>query len=70
MIARWLATSKFQRQQVENQFEETEKRAKAFQKELEEEKKLEKTLQESQSEIDGEGNTVNPFGLGGGSLSE
>lgn len=65
-----LATSKFQRQQVENQFEETEKRAKAFQKELEEEKKLEKTLQESQSEIDGEGNTVNPFGLGGGSLSE
>ena len=71
--AKKFANSKFEREQLDNQFEETEKRAKAFQKELEKEERLQKAFNESQKqgEAQGGGGAVqNPFGLGGATLSE
>ncbi|HWC09307.1 MAG TPA: hypothetical protein VG458_09670, partial [Solirubrobacterales bacterium] len=73
--AKKFATSKFEREQLDNQFEETEKRAKAFEKELRKEQRLQKAFQESQGQggnAQGPEGTVpqNPFGLGGATLSE
>jgi cytochrome c-type biogenesis protein CcmH/NrfG len=70
--AKKFATSKFEREQLDTQFEETEKRAKAFAKELEREERLQKAFNESQGqgEAPGGGAVQNPFGLGGATLSE
>ena len=76
--AKKYATSKFQREQIDNQLEEAEKNARAFQKSLKEEEQLNQQLEESQSgggaeggggEGDGEGFT-NPFNVGGATSSE
>jgi hypothetical protein len=67
--AKKLASSKFQRQQIDNQLEESEKRAREFQKSLKEEEQLNKQLQESQQggEAGGaDGSFQNPFGVGAG----
>lgn len=71
--AKKFATSKFQRQQLENQFEEIRKQAKAFEKQVEEEKTLEKAVQEGEASQGGEGGAIeNPFGagVGGTTLAE
>ena len=77
--AKKFANSKFEREQLDTQFEETEKRAKEFEKELQEEKQLEQALLENKGQNQGQGQSqgqggepqVNPFGLGGGTtLSE
>ena len=72
--AKKFATSKFQRQQLENQFDEIRKQAKAFEKQVKEEKTLEKAVQEGEaSGGGGEGGAIqNPFGggIGGTTLSE
>jgi hypothetical protein len=58
--AKKFATSKFQREQLDRQLEENEKRAKEFQKQFEEEAQLNKQLQENQQKAETEG------GSGGG----
>jgi len=66
------ATSKFEREQLEKEFEETEKRAKEFEKELRKEEQLNKAVTEGQQQ-GGQANgapPVNPFGFGGATLSE
>lgn len=70
--AQKFATSKFERQQLENQLEETEKRAKAFEKELRREEQLQKAVSEGGQGSGQAGGTApeNPFGLGGATLSE
>lgn len=71
--AKKFATSKFQRQQLENQFEEIRKQAKKFEEQVEEEKTLEKAVQEGEAGQGGEGGAIeNPFGggIGGTTLSE
>lgn len=71
--AKKFATSKFEREQLDNQFEETQKRAKQFEKEVKREEGLEKALNESQKQEGGGGGgslPQNPFGLGGATLSE
>jgi chaperonin cofactor prefoldin len=73
--AKKFATSKFQREQLENQFDEIRKQAKAFEKQLEEEKQLEKAVQEGQGgggQSGGGQPLQNPFGsgIGGTTLSE
>lgn len=73
--AKKFATSKFEREQLDNQLEEAEKRAQTYEKELRKEERLQKAFQESQSQggnTQGPEGTVpqNPFGLGGATLSE
>lgn len=70
--AKKFATSKFEREQLDTQFEETEKRAKEFQKELAREERLQKAFQEGQSQGGSSTGTApqNPFQLGGATLSE
>lgn len=73
--AKKFATSKFEREQLDNQFEETEKRAQKYEKELRREERLQKAFQESQGQgenAQSPGGTApsNPFGLGGTTLSE
>ncbi|MGE0068473.1 MAG: hypothetical protein AB7T48_14095 [Solirubrobacterales bacterium] len=73
--AKKFATSKFQREQLENQFEEIRKQAKAFEKQVEEEKTLENAVQEGEASQGGEGEggaIQNPFGggIGGTTLAE
>lgn len=71
--AKKFASSKFERQQLDNQLEETEKRAKAFEKELQREEQLQKAVTESQGQGNGQaGGTAppNPFGLGGATVTE
>lgn len=69
--AKKFATSKFEREQLDNQFEETEKRAKSFAKEVEKEERLQKAFNESQKQGEAPGAAPqNPFGLGGATLSE
>lgn len=59
-----LATSKFQRQQLSNQFEEIRERAKGFEKQVEEEANLQESVQQGEG---GQGNPLqNPFGSGAG----
>lgn len=67
--AKKFATSKFQRQQIDDQLEESEKRAREFQKQLKEEEQLNKQLDESQQGAEGGGSNGsfnNPFQVGGG----
>lgn len=70
--AKKFATSKFEREQLEKQFEETEKRAEEFQKELAREERLQKAFQEGEEQGGGTPGAApqNPFGLGGATLSE
>lgn len=73
--AKKFATSKFEREQLDTQHQEAEKRARAYEKELRKEERLQKAFQESQSKgenAQGPEGTVpqNPFGLGGTTLSE
>lgn len=70
--AKKFATSKFEREQLDNQLEETEKRAKQFEKELQREERLQKQFEEGQAqgEVPGGGAAQNPLGLGGATLSE
>lgn len=74
--AKKFATSKFQRQQLDTQVEEAEKRAKEFQKSLKEEEQLNQQLEESQGGGaaggggEGGGSFTNPFQVGGGGVSE
>jgi hypothetical protein len=71
--AKKFATSKFQRQQLEDQFEEIRKQAKAFEKQVKEEKTLEKAVQQGEASQANEGGAIqNPFGsgLGGTTLAE
>lgn len=63
--AKKFATSKFQRQQIDKQLEESDKRAREFQKSLKEEEQLNKQVQ-SQQGGGGDGSFQNPFGIGGG----
>ncbi len=65
--AKKFATTKFQRQQIDNQLEESEERAREFQKSLKEEEQFNKQLQQSQQSGEaGGGSFQNPFGVGGG----
>lgn len=71
--AKKFATSKFQRQQLENQFDEIRKQAEKFEEQVKEEKRLEKAVQEGQASQGGEGGAIeNPFGggIGGTTLTE
>ncbi len=71
--AKKFASSKFQRQQLEDQFEEIRKQAKAFEKQVQEEKTLEKAVQKGEASQGGEGGAIqNPFGtgIGGTTLAE
>jgi hypothetical protein len=74
--AKKFAASKFEREQLETQFGETEKRAKEFEKTLQEEEQIKKSLQENQGQAQNQGQgeagaqPSNPFGLGGATLSE
>jgi len=69
--AKKFASSKFQREQLDNQLEEVEKRAREFEKAFKEEEQLSKSLQESRKKegAEGGGTFTNPFG-GGAALSE
>lgn len=60
--AKQFATSRFQRQQLEQQLEQTEKAGREFQKQLKEEKAAQKQANES---AQSGGEFVNPFSLGG-----
>lgn len=66
------ANTKIEREQLENQFEETEKRAKELEKEIQREERLQKAVENGQTQQQGGGGETqpNPFGFGGGSLSE
>jgi hypothetical protein len=71
--AKKYATSKFQREQLDNQLEENEKRAKEFEKQFKEEEQLNKQVQESQQGAEGGGtgggeggSFTNPFQVGSG----
>ena len=74
--AKKFATSKFEREQLDTQFEETEKRAKSFEKELQKEERLQKAFNESQKQGEAQGGgggggaVQNPFGLGGATVTE
>jgi hypothetical protein len=71
--AKKFATSKFQRTQLENQFEEIRKQAKKFEEQVKEEERLQKAVQEGKASQGGEGGAIeNPFGagIGGTTLSE
>lgn len=72
--AKKFATSKFQREQLDTQFEEIRKQAKGFEKQLEEEKTLQKAVQEGEAggQSGGGQPLENPFGsgIGGTTLSE
>lgn len=65
--AKKFATSKFERQQLDNQFKETEKRAKEFRKELQEEQQLKARLEKEGASPQESGGQPpqNPFSLGG-----
>lgn len=69
------ATSKFEREQLQNQFDEAKKRAEDYEKELRREERLQKQFSESQQQgAEGKapsgGGAINPFGTGGTTLSE
>jgi hypothetical protein len=72
--AKKFATSKFQREQLDKQYEEIRKQAKGFEKQLQEEEQLQKAAQEGQGggQSGGGQPLQNPFGsgLGGTTLSE
>ncbi len=70
--AKKFATSKFERQQLDTRFEETERRASEFKRELRREQQLEKEFREGQAGAEAPGGVapVNPLGIGGGALSE
>lgn len=69
--AKKFATSKFQREQLDNQLEEVEKRAREFEKQFKEEEQLNKQLQKGQPGAEGGGSGgggsfTNPFSIGAG----
>ncbi|HEX3238530.1 MAG TPA: hypothetical protein VHR18_00155 [Solirubrobacterales bacterium] len=71
--AKQLATSKFQRQQLDKNLDEYLKNAKGFEEQVKEEETLEKAVQEGEGSQGGEnGAFQNPFGsgIGGTTLSE
>jgi hypothetical protein len=69
------ATSKFEREQLQKQFDEAKKRAEKYEQELRREERLQKQFNESQAQgAEGKapsgGGAINPFGIGGATLSE
>ncbi len=68
------ATSKIEREQLQNQFDEAKKRAEKYEKELRREERLQKQFRESQQGAEGKApggsGAINPFGIGGTTLSE
>ncbi len=64
--AKELASSKFQRQQLDTQFEEVRKRAKEFEKQIEEEANLQEATREGEAAQGGGNPLQNPFGSGTG----